>query len=72
MLAAAENARFVDLVQSLGAGDWGQPTDCSAWDVRALCTHVLGMMEANVSSPRSCTSCGRGGRRRGTGPTSMA
>lgn len=49
VLAAAENARFVELVQSLDAADWVKPTDCSEWDVRALVSHVLGAMEANVS-----------------------
>lgn len=44
-LAAAENERVVDLVRSLGPGDWPKPTDCPAWDVRDLTSHVLGMME---------------------------
>lgn len=51
VLAAAENARFVALVESLGPDDWARPTDCAAWDVRALVTHVLGAMEGHVSVP---------------------
>ena len=49
VLAADENQRFVDLVLSLAADDWAEPTDCPAWDVRALVSHVVGAMEANVS-----------------------
>jgi uncharacterized protein (TIGR03083 family) len=48
-LAATENGRFVDLVRSLGPDDWSRPTDCPAWDVRALASHVLGSMEFNTS-----------------------
>ncbi len=47
--AAAENKRFVDLVRALHAEDWSKPTDCPAWDVRAMASHVLGSMEANDS-----------------------
>jgi len=52
VLAAAENARFVEEVQALDAADWSKPTDCAEWDVRAMATHVLGAMEANVSIPQ--------------------
>lgn len=51
MLAAAENDRFVALVESLESDDWSEPTDCSDWDVRALVSHVVGAMEANTSIP---------------------
>lgn len=49
VLAAAENDRFVDLVRALCPEDWSKPTDCPAWDVRAMASHVLGAMEANNS-----------------------
>jgi uncharacterized protein (TIGR03083 family) len=49
VLAATENARFVDLVRGLEPADWSKPTDCSEWDVRAMASHVLGAMEANDS-----------------------
>jgi uncharacterized protein (TIGR03083 family) len=49
MLAATENERFVRLMSTLDADDWTKPTDCPAWDVRALSSHVLGAMESNVS-----------------------
>jgi uncharacterized protein (TIGR03083 family) len=52
VLAADENELFVDLVRSLDAEDWTKPTDCTDWDVRALTSHVLGAMEANVSIPQ--------------------
>jgi len=51
LLAAAENDRFVALVESLDPDDWTKPTDCPAWDVRALVSHVVGAMEANASIP---------------------
>jgi uncharacterized protein (TIGR03083 family) len=51
VLAAAENERFVALVESLGPDDWTEPTDCSDWDVRALVSHVVGAMESNASIP---------------------
>lgn len=48
-LAATENARFAELAASLSEDDWARPTDCPAWDVRALSAHVLGMMEFTSS-----------------------
>ena len=51
LLAAAENDRFASLVESLEPDDWTKPTDCPAWDVRALVSHVVGAMEANASIP---------------------
>jgi uncharacterized protein (TIGR03083 family) len=44
-LAAAENQRVVELFRSLDADDWTKPTDCPAWDVRAMAGHMVGMME---------------------------
>jgi len=52
LLAAAENDRFVALVESLDPDDWTNPTDCPAWDVRALVSHVVAAMEANASIPK--------------------
>ena len=45
-LAATSNKRMLDLLSSLDDEEWGKPTDCSLWDVRALASHVLGGMEA--------------------------
>ncbi|MDG4767915.1 TIGR03086 family metal-binding protein [Solwaraspora sp. WMMD406] len=33
--------RFCDLVARVGAEQWGAPTPCSEWDVRALVDHVV-------------------------------
>jgi len=35
--------RFLDLIRTLDDTDWAAPTDCPAWDVRAMATHNLGM-----------------------------
>lgn len=48
-LAAVEYQRFADLLRTLPAADWTRPTDCPAWDVRALATHVLGTAEMSAS-----------------------
>jgi uncharacterized protein (TIGR03083 family) len=44
-LAATEYERVAGLLQTLSTTDWEQPTDCSAWDVRAMAAHILGMAE---------------------------
>lgn len=48
-LAATEHGRYVDFLAGLDPDDWGKPTDCSLWDVRAMATHVLGACEASAS-----------------------
>jgi len=42
-LAATEYQRFLDQIRTLDGTDWAAPTDCPAWDVRAMATHNLGM-----------------------------
>lgn len=42
-LAATEYDRFLELLRSLSAPDWSRPTDCPAWDVRAMVGHTTGM-----------------------------
>lgn len=42
-LAETEYARFLDLLRSLAPDDWVRPTDCPAWDVRAMAGHTTGM-----------------------------
>jgi uncharacterized protein (TIGR03083 family) len=48
-LAATEYRRFLDLLRALDPEDWGQPTDCPGWDVRAMAAHALGMVEMAAS-----------------------
>ncbi len=44
-LAAAEYDRLLAVVDQLRDADWSRPTDCSAWDVRDMLGHILGMLE---------------------------
>jgi len=48
-LQAHELERTLALLRSLDDAEWGAPTDCPAWDVRAMCQHVLGACEAGAS-----------------------
>lgn len=48
-LQAAELTRTVEMLRSLSDEDWGTPTDCPDWDVRAMYLHVLGACEAGAS-----------------------
>jgi uncharacterized protein (TIGR03083 family) len=43
--AELEYRRVIDQAQSLAPEDWARPTACPGWDVRAMLTHLLGMME---------------------------
>jgi uncharacterized protein (TIGR03083 family) len=49
-MAIAEVAakRLLDVVDQLSEADWSRPTDCEGWDVKALLSHVLGLMEASA------------------------
>lgn len=48
-LAEEEFRRFAELAATLADDDWGRPTDCTRWDVRAIALHVLGSAEAQAS-----------------------
>ena len=37
-----ERARFLDLLRGLGPDDWTRPTECPAYDVQGVATHLLG------------------------------
>ena len=50
-LAAAEYRRMLELIRTLGDGDWTRPTDCTAWDVRGMLGHLVGAAEG-WASPR--------------------
>ena len=42
-LAATEYERLAALLAALSASEWHRPTECPAWDVRAVAGHCLGM-----------------------------
>ncbi|MEO5610924.1 MAG: maleylpyruvate isomerase family mycothiol-dependent enzyme [Ornithinibacter sp.] len=42
-LAETEYERSLDLLRALSSDDWTKPTDCPAWDVRAMAGHTTGM-----------------------------
>ncbi len=44
-LATTEYERVVALLASLTPEQWSAPTDCPAWDVRAMAGHMLGMAQ---------------------------
>jgi uncharacterized protein (TIGR03083 family) len=44
-LAEAEYDRLLTVVDRLRDEDWSRQTDCTAWDVKAMLGHVLGMLE---------------------------
>lgn len=44
-VAEVEYDRLLDVVGRLRPEDWARPTDCAAWDVKAILAHLLGMME---------------------------
>jgi uncharacterized protein (TIGR03083 family) len=48
-LAATEYQRFLELLRALGPDDWAKPTECPGWDVRAMASHALGMVEMAAS-----------------------
>jgi len=48
-LAATEYQRVLELLRSLRQEDWAKPTQCPAWDVRAMAAHMLGMVEMAAS-----------------------
>ena len=48
-LQAHELERLLGLLRSLDDAAWTAATDCPAWDVRAMCQHVLGVCEAGAS-----------------------
>ncbi|GGI08711.1 maleylpyruvate isomerase family mycothiol-dependent enzyme [Egicoccus halophilus] len=43
-LAVTEYERLAQQLRSLTPDDWWQPTDCTAWDVRAVAGHCVGML----------------------------
>src|SRR5207245_1668028 len=68
LLAATENERVRALLSSLADDDWGKPTDCDLWDVRAMAAHVLGGMEAFASIRQFVHQMRAGRKAAGDGP----
>ncbi|MDP1821551.1 MAG: maleylpyruvate isomerase family mycothiol-dependent enzyme [Acidimicrobiales bacterium] len=66
--AATEHRRVWELLSSLDDEDWAKPTDCAAWDVRAMAGHVLGMMEGFARFREWAHQMRAGGKAAGGGP----
>jgi uncharacterized protein (TIGR03083 family) len=64
-LAEHEYGRYLDLLRTLGPADWGRPTDCPAWDVRAMAAHNLGMADMAASLRETARQNVKAGRRGG-------
>jgi uncharacterized protein (TIGR03083 family) len=64
-LAATEYGRYLEQLRTLDAADWGRPTDCTDWDVRAMAGHCLGMAELAASLPAFVRQNAVAGRRGG-------
>lgn len=62
--AAEEYHRLDALLRDLGADDWARPTDCSAWDVRAMVAHLVGAAECSASVPEMLRQAAKGVRLR--------
>ncbi len=67
-LATIETARMVSLLRSLTARQWQRPTDCPAWDVRAMAGHVLGMTQTFTGVARMMTTMRAAAKAAGDGP----
>lgn len=52
-LARAEYERFADALAALDPADWKRPTVCTAWDVRRIAGHTVGMAEMAASMRES-------------------
>jgi uncharacterized protein (TIGR03083 family) len=64
-LAATEYDRFGALLTTLSQEDWGRPTECPPWDVRAMASHVLGMADMVASTPQGVSQLRRAKKRGG-------
>jgi uncharacterized protein (TIGR03083 family) len=50
-LAATEYERVALMFEQLRPEQWSAPTECPAWDVRAMAGHMLGMVQMIASVP---------------------
>jgi uncharacterized protein (TIGR03083 family) len=62
-LAATEYDRVTTLFEQLTPDQWSAPTDCPAWDVRAMAGHMLGMAQMVASIPEMMRQQLASGRR---------
>lgn len=63
-LAAEAYLRLLEDLRRLQPDEWSRPTDCPAWDVKAMAGHVLGMAEMSASLPeqlRQTRAAGKAG-----------
>jgi uncharacterized protein (TIGR03083 family) len=61
-LAQTEDQRLIELVEALTPEDFTRPTDCIGWDVTAVLSHLLGMLEHNADpaeAARQSTAAGQ-------------
>jgi uncharacterized protein (TIGR03083 family) len=69
-IAQLEYDRLLDAVGRLQPADWAQPTDCTKWDVKALLSHLLGMVETFADqSEQARQMTAAGSRAQETGAT---
>ena len=59
---------MVALLADLSPDEWARPTDCPAWDVRAMAGHVLGMVEGFTGLRRMAAMFRAGGKLAGDRP----
>ena len=57
LLQARELACTLSSLRSLEDEFWAAPTDCPAWDIRAMYQHVLGACEAGASIRENIHDC---------------
>lgn len=62
-LAATEYQRVAELFAQLTPDQWKAPTDCPAWDVRAMAGHMLGMVQMIATVPEMMRQQLAAGRR---------
>ncbi|HUC32778.1 MAG TPA: maleylpyruvate isomerase family mycothiol-dependent enzyme [Ilumatobacteraceae bacterium] len=60
-ITAVEYRKFADLMRSLSPDEWAAQTNCTLWDVRAMCAHIVGSA-ASQRSPREFFRQKRGGK----------
>lgn len=48
-ITAVEQRKFGEQLRTFDADDWGKPTACALWDVRAVAAHLIGSAAAQRS-----------------------